>query len=76
MVLEVTPSELLRELQHDYGAEEEKDELDEQAVISEQCPKCKHDKLSFRTVQLRSADEGQTIFYTCLKCKYRFSVNS
>lgn len=38
--------------------------------ISETCPQCKNDKMSFHTAQLRSADEGQTIFYTCLKCKY------
>jgi len=40
------------------------------AQISETCPQCKNDKMSFHTAQLRSADEGQTIFYTCLKCKY------
>eukprot|EP00184_Porphyridium_aerugineum_P000541 CAMPEP_0184707548 /NCGR_PEP_ID=MMETSP0313-20130426/37325_1 /TAXON_ID=2792 /ORGANISM="Porphyridium aerugineum, Strain SAG 1380-2" /LENGTH=161 /DNA_ID=CAMNT_0027169125 /DNA_START=48 /DNA_END=533 /DNA_ORIENTATION=+ len=52
------------------------DEHGGEAVIEEQCPSCKHNRLSYRTAQLRSADEGQTIFYTCLKCKYRFTVNS
>lgn len=42
--------------------------------ISETCPQCKNDKMSFHTAQLRSADEGQTIFYTCLKCKYVSAV--
>lgn len=51
----------------------------QQQMIStsgEQCPKCGHDKLSFRTVQLRSVDEGQTILYTCTRCRHRFAVNS
>jgi len=40
------------------------------------CPKCGHDKMSYAAVQLRSADEGQTVFFTCLKCKYKESENS
>lgn len=68
----LAPSETLRQLTEaatDVGGAQE-------AVISETCPQCKNDKMSFHTAQLRSADEGQTIFYTCLKCKYKFTHNS
>ena len=34
------------------------------------CPKCGHDQSTLKTMQLRGADEGQTCFYTCLKCGY------
>lgn len=40
------------------------------------CPRCNHHELSFKTAQLRSADEGQTIFYECVKCKFTWSVNT
>ncbi|KAH7827444.1 putative transcription factor S [Monocercomonoides exilis] len=49
---------------------------DEKAVIDETCPKCGHGKMFYTTMQLRSADEGQTVFYECMKCGYRFSVNN
>ena len=52
---------------------------DEQAdgpVIERKCPKCGHDQMSYAAIQLRSADEGQTVFFTCLKCKYKESENS
>jgi len=45
-------------------------------VIERTCPKCGNDKMSFATLQLRSADEGQTVFFTCTKCGYKETENS
>jgi DNA-directed RNA polymerase I subunit RPA12 len=46
--------------------------------IDESCPKCGRQEMTFTTAQLRSADEGQTIFYKCNNkhCGHTFSVNS
>ena len=44
--------------------------------MTEKCPSCGNDQMTFHTLQLRSADEGQTVFYTCTKCKYKYSINS
>jgi DNA-directed RNA polymerase subunit M/transcription elongation factor TFIIS len=38
--------------------------------IDEKCPKCGHGKMYFYTMQLRSVDEGSTVFYECVKCAY------
>lgn len=46
------------------------------ATIEETCPKCGNDRMTYHTLQLRSADEGATVFYTCTKCKYKFKVNN
>lgn len=37
-------------------------------IVERKCIKCGNDTMSYATLQLRSADEGQTVFYTCLKC--------
>ncbi|ORD96675.1 RPA12 [Hepatospora eriocheir] len=47
-----------------------------EGIINEICPNCNHNQLSYTTLQLRSADEGQTVFYTCLNCKHKFTINS
>ncbi|CAI5450352.1 unnamed protein product [Caenorhabditis angaria] len=39
------------------------------SLVDHICSKCGHGKASYSTMQTRSADEGQTVFYTCLKCK-------
>ncbi|KAJ0177905.1 hypothetical protein K1T71_006778 [Dendrolimus kikuchii] len=45
-------------------------------VVERRCPKCGNDRMSYATLQLRSADEGQTVFYTCISCKYKETENS
>lgn len=52
----------------DAKVKEEQDMADG-PVVERKCPKCGYDKMSYATLQLRSADEGQTVFFTCLKCK-------
>lgn len=34
-----------------------------------QCDKCGNEEMYFWTLQLRSADEGSTVYYECVKCK-------
>jgi len=52
------------------------EEESEGPTIERKCPKCGHDKMSYAALQLRSADEGQTVFFTCLKCRFKESENS
>lgn len=46
------------------------------ARIKMKCPKCGAEGMLYNTAQLRSADEGQTVFYSCDSCGYRETVNS
>lgn len=55
--------------------EDDEDEA-EGPVIDRKCPKCSNNKMSYATLQLRSADEGQTVFYTCTKCSFKETENS
>lgn len=76
MTEKLEPSELLRRL---TGAQENTKEIEEKetvALINEVCPKCSNPQMSYRTAQLRGADEGQTIFYKCLKCGNEMVVHS
>lgn len=45
------------------------------AKIKHQCPACGSDEMMYNTAQLRSADEGQTIFYTC-ECGCKLTIQS
>lgn len=51
------------------------EEVQQRAVVHEECPKCSHPSLEYYTRQLRSADEGQTVFYECPNCHHKFSQN-
>ena len=48
------------------------------AIVEEDCPNegCDSKQLYYTTMQLRSVDEGQTVFYECVKCGYTYSVHT
>ncbi|KAG8928272.1 DNA-directed RNA polymerase I core subunit rpa12 [Tulasnella sp. 419] len=45
-----------------------------QTEEDETCPKCQHPRALAKAMQTRSADEGATIFYTCLGCSHGWVV--
>ncbi|KAG5671411.1 hypothetical protein PVAND_001609 [Polypedilum vanderplanki] len=55
---------------------DEESDTEEGALVDRKCVKCGNDKFRYATLQLRSADEGQTVFYTCTKCNYKETENS
>lgn len=46
------------------------------SIVEETCPRCGHGKAYYTTQQMRSADEGQTVFYECCKCGYKYRQNT
>ncbi|KAL1353031.1 hypothetical protein HN51_016976 [Arachis hypogaea] len=73
-----------KEISYKISAEDIRRELginiiEEQKVqlskVNKKCDKCGHDEATFYTRQMRSADEGQTTFYTCLGCGFQFQEN-
>jgi DNA-directed RNA polymerase I subunit RPA12 len=46
------------------------------AMVDEPCVKCQNPTVMFYTMQLRSVDEGSTVFYECPKCKHKWNVNN
>ncbi|KAF9015903.1 DNA-directed RNA polymerase I kDa polypeptide [Hymenopellis radicata] len=49
---------------------------DQGTAVSEKCPACGHMLAYSKELQLRSADEGSTVFYTCASCKHGWRVNN
>ncbi|KAH9487200.1 DNA-directed RNA polymerase I subunit RPA12 [Psilocybe cubensis] len=49
---------------------------DKGTLVSEKCPVCGHLEAYSKEMQLRSADEGSTIFYTCNGCQHKWRVNN
>ncbi|PCH03693.1 DNA-directed RNA polymerase, subunit C11/M/9 [Penicillium occitanis (nom. inval.)] len=46
-----------------------------EAVTQHTCAECGRKEMFFTTAQLRSADEGTTVFYRCV-CGYKETVNN
>ena len=58
--LEMKPKEWMRDVEAAGKAK--------RATIEHDCEKCDNNLMYFESRQLRSVDEGQTVFYTCTKC--------
>ena len=66
-----------------WASDEQDEEIDgdgasKHATIEEPCPQCGHPEQYFYTMQLRSVDEGSTVFYECKNrlCKHKYSQNN
>ncbi|KAL3043346.1 DNA-directed RNA polymerase I subunit RPA12 [Trematomus bernacchii] len=46
------------------------------AVIDRRCSRCNKEGMVYHTRQMRSADEGQTVFFTCISCRYQEKEDS
>ncbi|KAI2617564.1 hypothetical protein GGS26DRAFT_596424 [Hypomontagnella submonticulosa] len=51
----------------------ERHKVQTEAVTNETCEKCGRTEVRYSAVQLRSADEGSTIFYTC-DCGHKYVI--
>lgn len=67
------PSSLRTRLRSVVAEPTEEDAGSGEAVVNKACEKCNNEQCTWTAVQLRSADEGSTVFYTCTKCRHRWS---
>eukprot|EP01080_Neovahlkampfia_damariscottae_P002596 gene2596-3557_t len=54
----------------------QKSKDESKATIEETCPKCNYHEMTFFTLQLRSVDEGSTVFYECEQCGYKYNQDN
>jgi DNA-directed RNA polymerase I subunit RPA12 len=67
------PSRLRTKLLSKTQVVSQKD-LGDGPVTDMECPQCSNSKATWIEAQLRSADEGRTIFYCCRKCRHRYAT--
>lgn len=48
------------------------EEVEVYPIIKIECSKCGNEEAYYWTVQTRSADEPETIFYKCTKCRHQW----
>lgn len=56
--------------------EDEEDSELKGPVIDRRCSRCNKEGMVYHTRQMRSADEGQTVFFTCIHCRYQEKEDS
>jgi len=44
-------------------------------IVEAICPKCGHNQAFFWTKQMRSADEPESQFFKCVKCKHEWRIH-
>ena len=69
------PSALRTKLRSDVQEVSEAD-MQTDATIKQTCEKCGCEEVRYYTQQLRSADEGTTVFYTCPQCSHKWNTNN
>ncbi|XP_070581671.1 DNA-directed RNA polymerase I subunit RPA12-like [Ptychodera flava] len=63
-------------VQRSTVTEETTDSLLKGPRVDHKCSQCGNDTMIYHTRQTRSADEGQTVFYMCPKCRFQESEYS
>lgn len=64
----------LRDKRSDVQTVSEED-MQTDATIKQNCENCGRDEVRYYTQQLRGADEGSTVFYTC-QCGHKWNTNN
>lgn len=59
---------------HSAVREVRQEDMNTESVIKQTCPQCNREEMRYHTVQLRSADEGSTVFYSC-ECGYKWVIH-
>uniref|UniRef100_A0A8C6WUD7 DNA-directed RNA polymerase subunit n=1 Tax=Neogobius melanostomus TaxID=47308 RepID=A0A8C6WUD7_9GOBI len=62
--------------QSTLALEDEQDSELKGPVIDRRCSRCNKEGMVYHTRQMRSADEGQTVFFTCIHCRYQEKEDS
>lgn len=47
-----------------------------EATVKMTCDNCGNDEVTYYQKQIRSADEGTTVFYTCVTCGHKWNTNN
>ena len=48
------------------------EEHESNPVVAQECPKCKKNKAYHWSIQTRSSDEPETLFFKCVECKHQW----